>query len=387
MKQPIRIGFLQPYSSIYPYFAEHLLTGFFLGFGRDPFRQNDIQFIPHFVESGSSAKIAAGARKLIQFDQVDMLSGLINYAALPELTPILEQKQKLGFFFDLGDSIPKFDYLSPNVFFSSNQLWQSQFALGQWAPKHFGTPGVILMPIYDAGYDLHTSFQQGLSWSGGGEVLLSVVNAKEKNPNKMRVRPYLKEIKKTAPAFVHALFSGPNGIEFLKEWVDCGLNKEIPLVVSEPMTYPEWLADVQNLDLELYTASLYDPEDVSKQNRKFKQKFTKVAKQPVNTFALLGYEAGLLFKEVFSHLRKRDFDTVKKRFQSETIKGPRSERNFYPDSGFSLPPINIIKINTSRTGIRKMVIDQGHPLKYDETIFEDIRKAMPTGWQNPYLCY
>ena len=261
MQQPLKIGFLQPYSSIYPYFAEHILTGFFLGFGRDPFRQNDIQFIPHFTESGSNTKTVEGVRKLLQYDRVDMISGLINYSCLPEITPLLESRQQLGFFFDLGDSIPKFDYLSPNVFFSSNQLWQSEFALGQWAPKHFGSPGVMLMPIYDAGYDLHTSFQQGLSWSGGGEVLFKVVNADGQNPHSVNVKPFLEEVRRIGPAFVHALFSGPNGLEFLLEWSKSGLNKEIPLIVSEPMTYPEWLADIQHLDLEIYTASLYDPED------------------------------------------------------------------------------------------------------------------------------
>lgn len=387
MKYPIKIGFLQPYSSIYPYFAEHLLTGFFLGFGRDPFRQNDIQFVPSFTETGSSIKTKEAVRKLIQFDRVDMISGLINYANLPDITPLLDQRNQLGFFFDMGDSIPKFDYLSQNTFFSSNQLWQGEFALGQWAPKHFGAPGVILMPIYDAGYDLHTSFQQGLSWSGGGQYLLKVVNAHQPNPHEMNIIPFLNEVKKIGPAYVHAIFSGDNGLKFLVEWEKAGLNKKIPLIVSEPMTYPEWLTDVQHLDLELYTASMYDSENKNSGNRMFRSQFTKTTGQPVNVFALLGYEAGLLFKELFPYLEKRDFDTVRERMKVATIKGPRKEKSFYPDGGFKLPEIDIVKISTSNRGVKRLIIEQGKPLKYDEQIFDSIRKAMPTGWQNPYLCY
>ena len=71
----------------------------------------------------------------------------------------------------------------------------------------------------------------------------------------------------------------------------------------------------------------------------------------------------------------------------QKIQGPRSERSFYPDGGFSMPPINIVKVNTSKAGVKRMVIEQGKALKYDEQIFENIRKSMPTGWQNPYLCY
>ncbi|MGB3467594.1 MAG: ABC transporter substrate-binding protein, partial [Cyclobacteriaceae bacterium] len=284
-------------------------------------------------------------------------------------------------------TIPKFDYLSPNVFFSSNQLWQGEFALGQWAPRHFGTPGTMLMSIYEAGYNIHSSFQQGLAWSGGGEFMMKVVNADGNNPHQMNIRPYLEEVKKVGPAFVHALFSGPLGVEFLQEWVASGLNKTIPLVVSEPMTYPEWLTDVQHLDLELYTASLYDPDDTRKSNQKFKKKFSKAAGQNTNVIALLGYEAGLLFKETYPYLKKMDYDKAKKLMQTETVKGPRGERNFYPDGGFKLPAIDIVKIKTSRSGIDRMVIGKGQALKYDETIFDDIRKAMPSGWQNPYFCY
>ncbi len=386
MTSPIKIGFLQPYSSLYPYYAEHLLTGFFLGFDRDPFRQNDIQFIPYFTESGSGTKCAEGIKKLIHIDKVDMISGLISYAALPEILPLLESYNKLGFFFDMGENIPHFDYLGDHAFFSSNQLWQSEFALGKWASKQFGSPIGMIMPMYEAGYHLHSSFNQGVSMGSGGNILLKVIDSTKMNPHLVLPAPAIAEMKTGNPSVVHALFSGPSALQFLNDWHQAGLNKEIPLIVNENMVYDEWLSDVRHLGLELFTASTYDPRNESKENKRFVQKFRAIAGQDTNMYALLGYEGGLVFKELFSFLQKKDFDKVKSLLKTEKVRGPRGERNFYPESGFSIPEIDVLKVKTSNTSIDRLVVESGKGLLYNESIFKDIREATPSGWKNPYMC-
>ncbi|SMO60178.1 ABC transporter substrate-binding protein [Gracilimonas mengyeensis] len=382
----IKIGFLNPHSSYYPYYAQHLLTGFFLGMGKDPGSQKEIQFVPHYTDTGSSSKTKEGVKKLLNFDRVDMISGLISYSVLPEIVPLLESREKLGFFFDSGEYIPYFDYLSPNTFFSSNQLWQSEYALGQWARKEYGEGGLIVMPLLESGYHLHSAFQTGFTMGGGGQILLSVLPFDQQNPHNLDMDKVFREIKKKAPPFVHAIFTGDGGTEFFKRWVDEGLNKQIPLIVAENMIYDEWLQDVAGLDIECYSSLLYDPAKSSMQNRMFKNQFQQTTGQQVNIFALLGYEGGLAFKELYGELKKRNWAKVKSLLQTEHIKGPRGERNFYPDSGFVLPEVNISKVKVGRAKVDKQVIGQGKRLAYNNLIFDDIRKSIPSGWQNPLFC-
>lgn len=386
LRDQLKIGFLNPYSSLYPHYSQHLLAGLFLGMGEDPLKQDKITFVPHYTDTGSVQKTKDAVRKLINFDQVDMLSGLVSYAVLPEIVPMLESRDKLGFFFDSGEYIPYFDYLSPNTFFSSNQLWQSEFALGQWARSEYGEGGMMVMPLLESGYHLHSAFQKGFSMGGGGELLLSVLPFDEENPHDLDMAAIFEKIKDQAPPFVHAIFTGEGGNEFLTRWVDEGLNGEIPLVAAEHMMYDEWLQDVKDLGIQCYSSSLYDPARNSKTNNVFKQQFQQTTGQPVNIFALLGYEAGMMFREIYPSMKKRDWGKVQNLLQNEHITGPRGERDFYPDSGFTLPEVNITSMNSSSGSINKNIIAKGKRLAYNHQIFDDIRKAVPSGWFNPLFC-
>ncbi|WP_234573651.1 ABC transporter substrate-binding protein [Rhodohalobacter sp. 614A] len=382
----IKIGFLNPHSSFYPYYAHHLLAGFFLGMDKDPGNQKEIQFIPHYTDTGSTSKTVEGVKKLLHFDRVDMLSGLISYSVLPEIVPVLESNKKLGFFFDSGEYIPYFDYLSPNTFFSSNQLWQSEYALGQWARKEYGEGGLMVMPVLESGYHLHSAFQKGFTNGGGGQILLSVLPFDHQNPHRLDMDKVFRQIKKKGPPFVHAIFSGDGGNEFFTRWVEEGLSGQIPLIAAENMIYDEWIEEIADLNIECYSSLLYDPAISSLQNRLFKKKFQQTTGQAVNIFALLGYEGGLMFKELLQDIKKRDWGKVQSLLQTEHIHGPRGERNFYPDAGFVLPEMSIARIKTKKKQTDKRVIGQGKRLAYNHQIFNEIRSATPSGWQNPLFC-
>lgn len=389
MARPYKIGFLQPYSSLYPHFAEHLLTGFFVGFGRDPFRQDEVQFVPAFTGSGTVTSITEGLQRLIQFDRVDFLSGLISYASLPDITPFLERYQRYALFFDLGEYLPMVNYLSPYTFFNSHQLWQAEYALGKWAAEEFDQPAMMVMPLYDAGYHLHSAFQQGMAagtHGRGGQYHLQVIKSPTDNPHVLDLPPVLQAIREKKPSFVHAIFSGPAGNEFLHAWVNEGLHKQIPLLVNENMTYQEWLGDVAHLGLELYTTSLYNKDSEDPRNKLFRRQFQQVARQDVSIFSLLGYEGGLLFKEIFPYLQAGDVEKARLLMETNTICGPRGERTFYPDAGFKLPDIDVVKLKTTHHGTTATIVAQGTPLAYNHTVFNDIRQAMPSGWKNPYCC-
>jgi branched-chain amino acid transport system substrate-binding protein len=152
------------------------------------------------------------------------------------------------------------------------------------------------------------------------------------------------------------------------------------------MAYDDILDDIKHIDLEIYTAQLWMKEDENKANQVFIKKFESIAKQPANIFALMGYEAGLIWKELLPHALKRDWDTVKQQLRSGIIQGPKGEKNFYPLSGFALPDSNILKITTSGNKIHKLILDQGKGMRFDARELEIIHNESVSGWQNPFLC-
>ncbi|PUZ24393.1 amino acid/amide ABC transporter substrate-binding protein, HAAT family [Chitinophaga costaii] len=384
--RPLKIGFLTPYSGIYPFYSAHLVLGWLLGMGLDPIRQRSVVICPEYTHQGGLQATLQAARKLLFFDQVDLLSGLISYKSMTDLVPMVESHRKTAFLFDMGEYVPHFPYLSPDIFYASHQLWQSEYALGYWAQQHYGDGGHLIMPVYEAGYHFANTFQQGIVAAGGANLHKTILPFDEQRPQAMNLDPIFYALEKQAPPYVHAIFCGDMGNQFLVEWAQRGMHKKFPLLLNETMAYDDILQDVQHINMELYTAMMWNRDDESKENQQFVKTFEKAGQQPANIFGLMGYEAGLLWKELLTPARKGDWDTVKKALRADTIKGPRGEKNFYPLSGFALPQADIMKINITQHKIHKIIVDQGKGMHFNAPVFEAIHQECVSGWQNPFLC-
>lgn len=386
MSPSLSIGFLTPYSGIYPYYSSYMATGWLLGMGLDPARQRTIQFIPEYTGSGNAKSAEEAARKLLFFNRVDILSGLISYKSIPSLLPLIEKDKRPAFFFDMGEYIPHFPYLSPDVFYASHQLWQSQYALGRWAQQQFGSGGHLIMPVYEAGYHLNSGFQQGVFAAGGTDLKSTILPFDENDRLKLDLDNWFALLAKDKPAYVHAIFCGTLGTRFLQKWIESGFHKKIPLVVNECMAYDDMLEDIKHISLELYTSRIWMRENRNPSNLTFVKKFESIAQQPANIYALMGYEAGLVWKELLPYAAKKDWDSVKQHLRNGIINGPGGEKNFYPASGFALPVSNILKINTQHNSIQKTILDQEKGMPFNAQAFEIIHNESVSGWQNPFLC-
>ncbi|MGB8415154.1 ABC transporter substrate-binding protein [Paraburkholderia sp.] len=386
MTKPIKIGFLTPYSGVYPFYGHHLMAGILLGLYPGIVKQDEVQFMPVYTKMGDPASVVEAVNKLIFFDQVDMISGLISYRSIPDILPAIESYNKLAFFFDLGEYIPYFNHLSPRIFYSSQQIWQSQYALGRWAHKEYGGTGIMVMPVYEAGYHLSSAFHKGAFVAGAEQIGLHVIPRDPTDIKKLNLDGFFSEIKKNKPSYVHAVFAGNMGNEFLKAWCESEFHKLVPLSVVENMVYDDLLEDIAGLNLELHAAISWNRSAENPHNKEFVKKYENTAGQMANIYGVLGYEAGLALKEVKPYLLKRDWSSVMTLLQKESVVGPRGERNFYPLSGFSLPVIDVLSIKTSSKKIYKTVISQGSGLKFDSPDFREIHEESVSGWQNPYLC-
>jgi len=386
MTKPIKIGFLTPYSGVYPFYGQHLMAGFLLGLYPGGVRHDEIQFIPVYTEMGDPQSTVKAVNKLVFFDQVDIISGLISYKSIPDIIPVIETYNKLAFFFDMGEFIPYFNHLSPNIFYSSQQIWQSQYALGNWAHKEFGDIGMMVMPVYEAGYHLSSAFYKGACAAGSQTMGLHVLPRDPADIKRFNLSAFFAEIEKNPPSYVHAVFAGKMGNEFLQLWKRSGFYKHIPLTVVENMAYDDILENISDLGLDIYAASSWSRNSENIRNREFVSKYETAGGQMANIYGLLGYEAGLVLNEVHQHLLKRDWGTVISLLQKESVVGPRGERNFYPLSGFSLPVIDIMRVKTSGKKTYKTIISRGNGLKFDSPDFRKINEESVSGWQNPYLC-
>ncbi len=346
------------------------------------------QYIPEFVRQGEPVALKPAIEKLLAFDNVDLLTGLVGYRSIVEFLPTIEKFKKTCLFADMGEYIPFQDYASDYMFFNSFQFWQAEYALGQWAQKEYGGKGAIFMPVYEAGYHMHSAFRMGVLSVSPSDMEYAMVPFDPRNEYSITdaMAEYMEKFRKERPTYLKAMFSGSEAVEFYSVFHREGLHKEIPLIVSPHMASLEILKQVEHLDMTFHSASLWNFQAEDPQNLEFKRRYVDLTGGMPNAFSLLGYEIGRALELIYPALKSRDMEMVRKVLREERIRTPRGERNFYLDSEYATPTIDIEKVRLEQNSIHKLVVNEGRALAYDHFAFEEIHRENVSGWFNNYLC-
>lgn len=385
MNRTIKIGFLFPYSSIHPNMSQDIIDGFNTAIP-DKFK-NTFQFFPEYVHQGNTDMVKIAINKLINFNNVDVVSGIVSYKLIPEISEILANKLKLGFFFDLGECLPPLNNTLPNIFFNSFQMWQLQYALGEWSQQKFKGKGAVLMSLYDSGYHLQNSFWQGAQAAGAEEIDMHTLPFDSNNyslPNLLE--QYFEKIKNSNIDYLHAIFCGKEATTFFEVFKKSSLYNKIPLVVSPHMASDEILSQICSLNVNCISASGWNYHAVEELNQKFIKTYENSVGKKASVFAVMGYEAGLAFYDNLSNWEKNDFNKTINYFSDVFVKSPRGVRGFSMDKQVLTSTINIEEIKMSSVVSTKTILGTGKAMNFNNEVFERIHTQNVSGWKNPYLC-
>lgn len=349
--------------------------------------RSQFEFIPEYIHQGNTELVKIALNKFIQFSNVDIVSGIVSYRLIPEIQKILENKRKLGFFFDFGEYIRPFDPLPKNLFFNSLKMWQQEFALGKWGQQNFGGKGAILTSVYDAGFHLHSSFWQGAVAAGAREIDLHTIPfSEDANMVAASLPRFFEKIEKSKAEYLHAIFCGNEALDFFSAFRNSSLNGKLPLVVSPHMASDEILQKINNLSLSFYSASGWDYYSDSAVNKLFKKDFEFTTGRKASILAAVGYEFGLLLLPTLPNWERNEFDKLITTLNKQTIKGPRGHQTFGDAYNFAAADIHIEKITLPNINPGKTLIDRDKSIAYNSTVMQTIHHENVSGWKNPYLC-
>jgi len=385
MGKVIKIGFLFPYSSIHPNISRDIIDGFFAAIPES--YKSNFQFYPEYIDQGKRELIKTAINKCIAFHNVDIVSGLISYKTIAEIIATIGQRNKIGFFFDMGEYLPPVYPLPADLFCNSFLIWQNEYSLGYWSQNTYKGKGAILMSIYDAGYHMHSSFWQGAISAGAEEIDMHTIPYDPARKSILPVLPtFFERIEKSKVSYLHVLLCGHEAVEFFCAFRESSLYGKIPLIVSPHMASDEILSQVDNLNITCYSASGWDYFSTSEPNQNFRRIYESASGKKATLFAVMGYEAGLAFYNILPELQKNNREAVLSFLKNGTITGPRGERNFHLGTKINTPPIEIEKITFQPLKPLRIIVGQGKAISYDHAVFSDIHNNCVSGWENPYLC-
>lgn len=385
LTKTLRIGILCPHSSIFPNLNHDFLDGLKSAMPNDML--NKVQFFPEFINLGGTASIDEAINRLISFHNVEVITGYIGYRHIPHYVPLIERARKLAIFAGFGEYVPHLGHVSDNIFYSGQDYWQAEYALGYWAQKQFEGKGLMTMSLYESGYQMHTSFREGYYMAGAPVIDEAVipVNRIDRDTMNKYFEDFLEMFRKEKPAFLHSLFSGHEAVDFIGLYAAKNMHKEVPLLVSPHMASPEVLHAIKGKDITFYSGGMWGKEIDTRENKAFQESVMSKTGLAVNEMVLSGYEVGLGIKNVFRDLQKGDVSEACKILKSEKIRTPRGDRNYHLKSEIS-SSVFIEKVVLSGTDVKKIVVEEGRSPSFDHTVFSRMNELNESGWQNPYLC-
>ena len=204
------------------------------------------------------------SEKLVQQDKVDFVSGYIwSNVLLASLKTVVDEGDTILIGANAGPSQIAGPLCNKNFFSTSWQNDQTPMAMGEYLNKK-GVKNLYLMgPNYAAGKDMLA----GVKLTYKGKI---VGEDYTKWPGQLDFSAELAKIGQVKPDGIFIFYPGAHGVQFVKQWVQSGLSKTVPLyqVFSiDAITLPqqgetalgtlgaqEWVNDLPNEQNKRYVA-------------------------------------------------------------------------------------------------------------------------------------
>jgi len=275
--------------------------------------------------------------RYVKRDKVDFLTGVvfsnIMLAGLPEAI----------------DS--KTIYLSPNAapspiagaqcspyFFAVS--WPNDAyheAAGQYATNLKVNSAYLLAPNYQAGKDSLAGFKRFFKGNVTGEVYTKL--------GQLDYSAELAEIRAAKPEVVYTFLPGGMGINFIKQFMAAGLNKDIRLIQPGFGSDQDVIRAVGNEMLGVFDTAHWGLDLPNEANKKFVAEFEKEYKRLPTLYAAQGYDTALLIDAAVAAVKGNieDKDNMVKVFKTvkfNSVRGDfRFNTNHYPIQNYYLREI------------------------------------------------
>ena len=360
----VKIGFLIPYSGIFPSLKEDLLQGLLLSL--PPGKEEQLVFSFEFIQMGDLKKVRDALQKLLMFDRVDLVIGVVNNNVIEQCGDLYMQRKVPVLINNLGARIPTRSFSNPFLFYNSLHLWKSQWAMGRWAQQQFGGLPSINMALYESGYSLHECFKLGAAASGADQVTLNVLRFE---PDKEAdTTPLIHYLLAQQPAHAHVLLSGREAKHFLEQYRAASCS--VSLSVSPFMADAALMPDAELLE-NMHHATTWSADLATRENKNFVDAYRDRFQEDPTVFSMLGYESGLM---------------IATGMDTKQVNGPRGAVNFSTEPLSALPPVYIRKTVKKEGRIIQEQVSKEPGISWSDDALLQGAGLEASGWQNPYLC-
>ena len=274
------------------------------------------------------------ADRMIKRDRVDIMTGVVFSNVMLAIGPGVFESRTFYVSANAGPSQYAGAQCNPYFF---NVAWQNDNlheAMGKYVTDKSFKNVLILAPNYPAGKDALAGFKRYYKGKLADEMYTTL--------NQLDYAPELAQIRAAKPDAVYIFLPGGMGINFIKQYGQAGLAKDIPLFGPGFSGDEDVIKAVGEPMLGMFNSSQWATDLDNAQNRRFVADFERDFGRLPTLYASQGYDAAMLIDGAVRDVKGRieDKEALRKALAAANFKSVRGEfkfnRNHYPIQNYYL---------------------------------------------------
>jgi branched-chain amino acid transport system substrate-binding protein len=331
-QSPVKIGFVSTFSGPQGQLGEEIHSGFRVALEQ---LGGKLGGAPVEILVGDDQTKPDIARqlvdKMIEQDKVDIITGVLNSSVLLAIVHPALDAGRIVISSIAGPSVLAGRQCHPNLFVASPQNDASSEAMGQYLQRKGVKRVVLISSNYPAGRDKMSGFKRFFKGDVVGELYPPFTQ--------LDYAAEIAQVRAAKPDAVFEFLPGGVGINFLKQFSESGLKKEVKLYTDFGGLDETMIAAVGDAALGAQAASFWTAAMDNPANKKFVEGFEKKFSRLPSFYAAAGYDTALLLdnairaaggqvsdKPAFSKaIAAAEFDAVRGRFRFNANHIPLSD--------------------------------------------------------------
>lgn len=383
----MNIGILLPRSNAYPMIGADFMEGIKTAI-RQAGLSGEISFFAESIGFGGIEKeVYAKTEKLLLIDDVDVLIGFIDEKILELVKPLVSASGKLMIVVNPGANYPANWVPQPNIINLGLQHAFLCTLTGAAAADGSNVQAGVASTFYDCGY-MHLAAMVNEFMVSKGVVKFNYIN-KQLDKEVFQISELAGFLSAgTDTSKLLCIFNSIYAAHFYKALNEVEKAGNLHLYVS-PMMLEEKALENQGpgFHFSLEGFMPWHHSIPNNENRLFVDLFRQELKKEPGIFSLLGWEAGILIKEIYDPGNKdyRNGEAIVEMLKTKPMKGPRGNLELDTETQYFLSPAI-----RCRKAAGPVQIDMEYNLLFKnewEDFYEKKLEGSVSGWTNTYLCY
>ncbi len=311
----LRLGVVLPFSGVYAQLGADIVDGmslYFEGAG-NVLAGRKVELLKEDEENDPAIALRK-TKKLVESDKADMLTGIVSSAVALGLRDYVTDSKNILIISNAGARDVTGAKFSKYIFRTSFSNGQQVFPLGEWVYKNLAKNVFISCSDYVGGREYAEAFKTTFV-QAGGKIAGEQYPAFGKTSD---YAPFLQSIQAAKPEAVYVFYAGVEAVNFVKQYDQFGLKKDIPLIGSgflvEEDTLPGQGASALGVKTALHYAYTLDTPE----NKKFVADFQAKYKHNPSIYALQGFDTARFIDE---GLKVTKGDTTNKEALIKALEG------------------------------------------------------------------